>query len=112
MVYLSRVVHPGLCAKELINHDKATRDSLSDMLKTELEDDSWFMATKCIRNGGIGLRSIALHSPGAYIASVSSIAEKGSKILGCTEDLLLQLTGHHTCSRRSDGTQRHRGWIW
>ena len=52
LVYLSRVLHPSHTATQMAEHDKATRESLSDLLKAEVEEDSWFLATRCVRDGG------------------------------------------------------------
>ena len=52
LVYLSRVIHPSHTATQMAEHDKATRESLSDLPKADLEEDNWFLATKCVRDGG------------------------------------------------------------
>jgi hypothetical protein len=57
------------------------RESLSATLNVELSDDRWTQASLPVRWGGLGVRSVDLLAPSAYLASAASTAELTSALL-------------------------------
>ena len=60
-------------------------------------DSAWRQAQLSLRRGGFGLRSLALHSPAAYIASLC-----GSVSVIPTPHLENAITHYNTCVPLSD----------
>ena len=52
--------------------DNNVRQSFTECLTLDPSDANWDQAQLSLCHGGLGLRSLALHSPAAYIASFSA----------------------------------------
>jgi hypothetical protein len=59
--------HPTLAVFDLV-----TRRALAAITNTELDDISWVQASLPVRNGGLGIRSVELLAPSAFLASAAS----------------------------------------
>ena len=69
--HIARTTPPALAAKELALFDNNVRQSFTECLALDPSDANWDQAQLSLSLGGLGLRSLALHSPAAYIASLS-----------------------------------------
>jgi hypothetical protein len=49
-----------------------TRDALTRIMGSSLQDLQWYRASLPTRMGSLGLRSAVAHAPGAYAASYTS----------------------------------------
>jgi hypothetical protein len=58
------------------------RQSLERELGVSLEDHQWIQATLLVSMGGLGLRRVETHSPGAYIASLGASSDIMEEIVG------------------------------
>eukprot|EP00731_Ephydatia_muelleri_P014413 Em0008g133a len=63
---------PSLSVKALELFDQDVRSCLSQSTSVDLTDVSWNQAQLSLSRGGLGMRSLMLHAPAAYIASVCS----------------------------------------
>ena len=63
-----RTTPPAACALALQRFDEGVKACLEHVGGLPLTDRAWQQATLSIRNGGLGLRQAALHSPAAYTA--------------------------------------------
>ena len=70
VVYSMHTTPPAACALALQRFDEGVKACLEHVGGLPLTDRAWQQATLSIRNGGLGLRQAALHSPAAYLASV------------------------------------------
>jgi hypothetical protein len=59
--------HPGL-----ISYDHLLRVALSRVTNVAIDDFQWTQATLPVRDGGLGLRSVALLAPSAFLASAAA----------------------------------------
>jgi len=74
LMYLLRTA-PCTDSPELPLFDIVIRDSLSTTLNVDLDDQRWAQASLPVRWGGLGVRSIVLLAPSAYLASAASTME-------------------------------------
>ena len=70
--HLARATPPSLSVKALELFDQDVRSCLSQSTSVHLTDVSWNQAQLSLSRGGLGMRSLMLHAPAAYIASVCS----------------------------------------
>ena len=70
--HLARATPPSLSVKALELFDQDARSCLSQSTSVDLTDVSWNQAQLSLSRGGLGMRSLMLHAPAAYIASVCS----------------------------------------
>ena len=70
--HIARTTPPALAGKELALFDNNVRQSFTECLALYPSDANWDQAQLSLSHGGLGLRSLALHSPAAYIASLSA----------------------------------------
>eukprot|EP00731_Ephydatia_muelleri_P011794 Em0006g688a len=70
--HLARATPPSLSVKALELFDQDVRSCLSQSTLVDLTDVSWNQAQLILSRGGLGMRSLMLHAPAAYIASVCS----------------------------------------
>eukprot|EP00731_Ephydatia_muelleri_P006092 Em0003g340a len=70
--HLARATPPSLSVKALELFDQDVRSCLSQSTSVDLTDVSWNQAQLSLSRGGLGMRSLMLHAPAAYIASVCS----------------------------------------
>ena len=62
--------------------DTAVRQCLERELGVSLEDNQWVQATLPVPLGGLELRSVVVHSPEAYIASLGASADIIEEVVG------------------------------
>ena len=84
MVHLARATPPNLASDALEQFDKAVRECFSTCLAVDVSDGAWHQAQLGLRHGGLGLRSLSLHAPAAFIASLISSGH------GCLDNTPLQ----------------------
>ena len=72
MVHLARATPPNLASDALEQFDKAVRECFSTSLAVDVSDGAWHQAQLGLRHGGLGLRTLSLHAPAAFIASLIS----------------------------------------
>ena len=70
--HLARATPPSLSVKALELFEQDVRSCLSQSTSVDLTDVSWNQAQLSLSRGGLGMRSLMLHVPAAYIASVCS----------------------------------------
>ena len=63
--HIARTTPPALAAKELALFDNNIRQSFTECLALDPSDANWDQAQLSLSHGGLGLRSLALHSPAA-----------------------------------------------
>ena len=63
--HIARTTPPALAAKELALFDNNVRQSFTECLAFDPSDANWDQAQLSLSHGGLGLRSLALHSPAA-----------------------------------------------
>ena len=61
--------------------DNALRASLVQITNTELDDFRWIQAGLPVGSGGLGVRSVALLAPSAFLASAAATLELQSELL-------------------------------
>jgi hypothetical protein len=61
--------------------DLTLRRSLSHIINVDLDDGSWAQASLPVRSGGLGIRSVCLLAPSAFLASAAGTANLVSSIL-------------------------------
>ena len=73
----------------------AQRTCLESTLGSGLSSDEWHQAARSLKTGGLGLRRASLHSPAAYLSSITACAKKCKEIderftwaSGCAADAL------------------------
>jgi len=80
LVYLLRT-SPCTGSPELPRYDQVLRDALSTTQNIDLTDDRWIQASLPVKWGGLGIRSVTLLAPSAFLASAASTAELTSSLL-------------------------------
>ena len=61
--------------------DSIVRAGLESIVNCRLDDPAWVQATLPIRDGGLGIRSVAVLAPSAFLASAASTLQLQSDIL-------------------------------
>ncbi|KAL5457666.1 hypothetical protein EMCRGX_G034950 [Ephydatia muelleri] len=84
LVHVSRTTPPSLSSEALRAFDGETRSCFSACLAADVTDAAWQQAQLSLSFGGLGLRSLALHSSSAFLASFSALG------VGNTNNLYLQ----------------------
>jgi hypothetical protein len=67
--FLSRVVPPSFARQAMIEFDDNVKHVLAKLAESELHPQSYSQASLSISAGGLGLRSMELVAPAAYLAS-------------------------------------------
>ncbi len=80
LMYLLRT-SPCTGSPELSRYDQVLRDALSTTQNIDLTDDRWIQASLPVKWGGLGIRSVTLLAPSAFLASAASTAELTSSLL-------------------------------
>lgn len=80
LMFLLRTA-PCANSPELLQYDEVVREALSTTLNIDLADNRWNQASLPIRWGGLGIRSVAMLAPSAYLASAASTTELTSSLL-------------------------------
>ena len=80
LMYLLRSA-PCTDSPELPLYDEVIRSALSATINVDLNDERWRQASLPVRWGGLGVRSVVLLAPSAYLASAASTAELASSLL-------------------------------
>ena len=70
--HLARVTPPSLAFNALQEFDSDIRLFFSKCTGIDTPDLAWHQAQLSLRRGGLGLHSLAHHSPAAYMASLSN----------------------------------------
>ena len=72
LVHLARATPPSHCADYLNFCDEEVRLCFTSCIAVDVPDSSWLQAQLSPSLGGLGFRSLALHSSAAFIASFAS----------------------------------------
>jgi len=80
LMYILRT-SPCTDSPELPLYDSVLRNSLSATLNVDIDDNRWLQASLPVRWGGLGVRSVVLLAPSAYLASAASTMELTSTLL-------------------------------
>ena len=70
-VYIMRTVPPSLFESAATKFDAKIRACFESVLGTSLRPNGWIQTQLSTSLGGFGLRSVKLHAPGAFLASVN-----------------------------------------
>ena len=65
----------------LVTFDTLQRKCLTDVINIDLNEDQWTQAILPIRDGGLGIRSVAMLAPSASLASATSRLQIQNDIL-------------------------------
>ena len=83
-MYMLRTVDPTNQQMEWKEFDSITREALTRILGSPVDDIQWFQAKLPVSMGGLGLRAAEDHGPGAYVTSFLSSQPLRQDILGHT----------------------------
>ena len=72
LVHLARTTPPSLCIDSLESFDDEVRQCFASCLALSIPDSNWDQAQLSLSFGGLGLRSLARHSPAAFISSLAA----------------------------------------
>ena len=72
LAHLARATPPSLAMTSLQLFDEDVRRSFSLCTAVDTTDVAWQQAQLSLSRGGLGMRSLSLHSPAAFIASLCS----------------------------------------
>jgi len=72
---------PCTNSPDLRRYDEVIREALSTSLNIDLANTRWNQSSLPIRWGGLGIRSVAMLAPSAYLASTASTTELTSSLL-------------------------------
>ena len=105
--------------KILLEIDTITRDGLSEILNLTFTDDQWLQAGLPVKDGGLGVRSVATLALPAFLASAESTDELQLRILEKTaisEDLsratALESWLNETNATQPTGSASHKQKNW
>ena len=73
LVHLARSTPPFLISDGLTLFDAEIRRCFSECTGIDTADNDWLQIQLSLGRGGLGLRSLALHSPAAYLASLIKV---------------------------------------
>ena len=73
LVHLTRATPTSLIKDALAVFDAGVRRTFCLCTGVDVSNDAWQQAQLSLGKGGLGLRSLSLHSPAAFIASVCSV---------------------------------------
>ena len=97
LAHIARTTPPHLILSSMEKFDIDVHRSFAECTGCDVPDSAWRQAQLGLRRGGFGLRSLALHSPAAYIASLC-----GSGSVIPTPHLENAITHYNTCVPLSD----------
>ena len=66
----------------LVLIDNILRRACSTVINVDLSDDQWLQASLPTKLGGLGIRSVSLLAPSAYLASAAGTSDLQNRILG------------------------------
>ena len=72
LIHLARATPPSLCVDSLKSFDDEVRKCFASCLVLSIPDSNWHQAQLSLSFGGLGLRSLALHAPAAFISSLAA----------------------------------------
>ena len=72
MVYSMRVTDPEAHSAALLAFDELQRATFTEITGLRPNDAQWGQAQRGFTHSGLGLRSVARHAPGAYLASCAA----------------------------------------
>ena len=78
------VLRSSPCAEHelLIKFDSLLRSGISSITNCVLNDTAWMQASLAIKDGGLGIRSVVMLAPSAFLSSAASTQLLQSAILG------------------------------
>ena len=85
-MYTLCTVDPTTYQAEWKVFNSITREALTHILETPVDDMQWFQANLPVSMGGLGLKTAEDHGPGAYTSSFLSSQPIRREILGLTEE--------------------------
>ena len=88
-VHLARTTPTSLCSDSLKLFDEEVRHCFASCLAVDVPDTQWHQAQLCPKLGGLGLRSLSLHSCAAFISSLAA------SDLGSPDNIHLQQAVSH-----------------
>ena len=91
--YTMRTVDPRPHQNTLKRFDTGVRQALERELGVSLEDHQYFQATLPVSMGGLGVRRVETHSPGAYIASLGASSDIMEEIVGRRVEMETKVVG-------------------
>ena len=97
LAHIVRATPPHLILGPMEKFDTDVRHSFAECTGCDVPDSAWRQAQLSLRRGGFGLRSSALHSSAAYVASVC-----GSDSMISTPHLEKVIIHYNTCVPLSD----------
>ena len=76
-------LHTYNCSENplLFTFDTLQRKCLTDVINIDLNEDQWTQATLRIRDGGLGIRSVAMLAPSAFFTLATSTLQIQKDIL-------------------------------
>ena len=87
--HLARTTPTSLCSDSLKLFDEEVRHCFASCLAVDVPDTQWHQAQLCPKLGGLGLRSLSLHSCAAFISSLAA------SDLGSPDNIHLQQAVSH-----------------
>ncbi|KAL5509719.1 hypothetical protein EMCRGX_G005137 [Ephydatia muelleri] len=103
LVHISRTTPPSLSSEALRAFDGETRSCFSACLAADVTDAAWRQAQLILSFGGLGLRSLALHSSTAFLASFSASARCHNSDAVTIESVLADQPRQRSLSQKLDG---------
>ena len=95
LVHVSRTTPPSLSSEALRAFDGETRSCFSACLAADVTDAAWQQAQLSLSFGGLGLRSLALHSSSAFLASFSALGVGNTNNLYLQQSLIISTARSH-----------------
>ena len=65
----------------LFDFDETLRSGLTTILDVDISNDHWLQASLYVRNGGLGIRSVEILAPSAFLASAAFTLQLQNAIL-------------------------------
>ena len=66
---------------QLQKFDKMQRKCITDVININMNDNQWTQATLPVKDGGLGIRSVTVLAPSAFLASAAGILRIQNDIL-------------------------------
>ena len=80
VMYTMRTTRPAWIRDALQEGDLAMRETLESVIGLPFSNEQWMQATLSLNQGGLGLRSAALHASAAYLSSRTATRELCAQI--------------------------------
>ena len=66
---------------QLLKFDKLQRKCITDVINININDNQWTQATLSVKDGGLGIRSVTVLAPSAFMASAAGTLRIQNDIL-------------------------------